>query len=345
MQGPDEERLAIAAQRAEVHRQLRLGDAAAAFDAARHETLLDDATALGEILADFATAGAMDAYVELLRARAGRHPQDYLAALALAATLHRLGRPSESLPWAERAHGLKPHEPQPVEIRAAAMIDRGDVEVGLALYRDLLARGDDRETAARHLVLMHYDPAQTNAGLFATLRAFADRHLRMTAPPLAAREANPKRALRIGWLSPRFTEGPVPVFLTGVLREFDRSRHKHLLIASQPGGDEATNQLRRLADEWFDLSGLDDTTLLQRLRALELDVLIDLAGHSTANRLAVVAQRVAPVQVSWLDWFDTTAAPAMDAWISDRWLTPDGSTQQYTERLIRLDAGRFCYTP
>jgi predicted O-linked N-acetylglucosamine transferase (SPINDLY family) len=35
----------------------------------------------------------------------------------------------------------------------------------------------------------------------------------------------------------------------------------------------------------------------------------------------------------------------MDAWISDRWLTPDDSTQRYTERLVRLDAGRFCYTP
>jgi predicted O-linked N-acetylglucosamine transferase (SPINDLY family) len=167
----------------------------------------------------------------------------------------------------------------------------------------------------------------------------------VSAPPLAARDANPKRALRIGWLSPRFTEGPVPVFLANVLRAFDRARHKHFLIALQPGGDGATDRLRQLADEWFDLAGLDDTVLLQRLRALELDVLVDLAGHSTANRLAVVAQRVAPVQLSWLDWFDTTGAPAMDAWISDRWLTPDDSTQQYTERLVRLDAGRFCYTP
>src|SRR5262249_9775842 len=47
----------------------------------------------------------------------------------------------------------------------------------------------------------------------------------------------------------------------------------------------------------------------------------------------------------WLDWFDTTAAPSIDAWISDRWLTPPDSTQRYTERLVRLDAGRFCYTP
>lgn len=337
---------ALGARRALVRCHLRLGDADAALHTARHPTLLDDAAALGETLDELRAAGATLASAELLRARAERHPQDYRAALALAATLHELGRPGEALPWATRAQQLRPLERQPAEIRAAAMIDRGDVEAGLALSRDLVASSDDRQTAARHLVLMHYDPAQTNASLFAALQAFADRHLRAPGPPLVARrDADAKRALRIGWLSPRFAEGPVATFLTGLLRAFDRSRHAHLLIALQPGGGAATTRLRRLADEWFDLAGLDDATLLQRLRALELDVLIDLAGHSTANRLAVVARRVAPVQVSWLDWFDTTAAPSMDAWISDRWLTPDDSTQRYTERLIRLDAGRFCYTP
>ena len=88
-----------------------------------------------------------------------------------------------------------------------------------------------------------------------------------------------------GALSPRFVAGPVASFLTGVLGAFDRTRSRHLLIALQPGGDAATPRLRALADEWLDVAGLDDRTLLSRLRALELDVLIDLAGHSTANRI------------------------------------------------------------
>src|SRR5690606_1698630 len=47
----------------------------------------------------------------------------------------------------------------------------------------------------------------------------------------------------------------------------------------------------------------------------------------------------------WLDWFDTTGAAAIDAWISDPWLTPADSPQRYGERLVRLASGRFCYTP
>jgi predicted O-linked N-acetylglucosamine transferase (SPINDLY family) len=74
-------------------------------------------------------------------------------------------------------------------------------------------------------------------------------------------------------------------------------------------------------------------------------VVVDLAGHATANRIGVIAQRVAPLQVCWLDWFDSTAVPAIDAWISDAWLTPADSTQRYSERIVRLGAGRFCYSP
>ena len=337
---------ALSARQALVRCHLHAGAADEALEAAVHPSLLDATKALADVLADFAAAHAFPQHVELLRARAMRHPQDYQAALALAAALHQLGRPSEALPWCVRAHALRPHERHPVEIQAAALVDRGDVEAGLALYSELLASADEGETAARHLVLMHYDPAQDNRSLFDALQAFARRHLHTFGPPFVPpRDTGARRKLRVGWLSPRFNEGPVATFLTGLLAAFDRERHRHCLIALQPASDAATARLQSSADEWFDLFGLDDMTLLQRLRALELDVLIDLAGHSTANRLAVIAQRVAPMQVSWLDWFDTTAAPAIDAWISDAWLTPDGSTQRYSEQLLRLPSGRFCYTP
>jgi predicted O-linked N-acetylglucosamine transferase (SPINDLY family) len=333
-------------RRALVRSHLRAADPDAALEVSRHPSVLDVVPALADVLSDFAAAHALQQHTDLLRARAERHPDDYQAALALASALHGLGRPSEALPWCERAHALRPLARRPLEIRATALIDRGDVEQGLALYRELLARADDAETSARYLVLMHYDPAQDNRTLFDTLRTFAERHLPTFATPFASsRDDDPRRALRIGWLSPRFNAGPVASFLPGLLAAFDRMRHRHLLIALQPTRDEATIRLQALADEWFDFSGLDDLALLHRLRALELDVVIDLAGHSTANRIAVVAQRVAPLQVSWLDWFDTTAVPAMDAWISDAWLTPTDSTQRYTERVVRLPSGRFCYTP
>ncbi len=139
---------AIAERVALVRCLLQAGRADAACEVARHASLIDATSALAEVLRDFAAAQAYAQRIELLRARATRHPQDYDAALALAAALHGQGRPSEALTWAERAHALRPRERLPSEIRATALIDRGDVEQGLALYRELLARRRCRDGGA-----------------------------------------------------------------------------------------------------------------------------------------------------------------------------------------------------
>jgi protein O-GlcNAc transferase len=325
---------------------LHMGEAQRALAAAHHPRLLDARESLGIALADFSAAGAIPQLAALLEARLERWPDDYDAALALAATSHLLGRTGAALRWSESASALRPSERAPREIHATALIDRGDVEAGLDAYRDLLADGD-AATAARHLILMHYDPAQDNVSLFAAHRDFVARHLKAHGLPRVApvTDADAEKRLRVGWLSPRLGAGPVATFLDGLLAHFDRTRHHHMLIDLQPTHDATAHRLYALAEETVDASGLDDAQLLHRLRSLDLDVLIDLAGHSTANRIAVLAERVAPLQLCWLDYFDTTALPAMDAWITDPWLTPMASTQRYSERVVRLASGRFCYTP
>lgn len=324
--------------------RLLQGHADAALEVATHAPLLEDRSLFAAVLGEFGAAGATVQRAELLRHAVRHAPNDYETVLALAAAAHGLHRPGEAIRCSEHALALRPQARVPREIRAAALVDRGDVEAGLSEYR-VLGVEDDPAAAARHLVLAHYDPAQDADALFEAITRYAQRHLPQPQPlpPRATRPAPARR--RIGWVSPRFAAGPVATFVHGLLAQFDRVRHEHVLVALQPVHDEAGRALLRLADEVVDASGFDDDALLQRLRSLQLDVLVDLAGHATANRMAVLARRVAPLQVCWLDWFDTTGVAATDAWISDRWLTPDDSGQRYSERLVRLESGRFCYTP
>lgn len=278
-----------------------------------------------------------------LRALRARFPHDLAICAALAAQLHTLGQFSAAIACCEEVLAADPGHDRMREVRALALIERGDVEQGLPILRELAQT--DAAAAARHLVVMHYDPAQTNAGLFNELDRFAVHHLPRLGAGFTRRAHDPDKVLRIGWVSPRLGEGPVARFLAAPLRAFDRHAFEHVLVCLQPVADEAGARLAQLADHATQLTGLDDEALLMALRQLELDVVIDLSGHATSNRLAVLAQRVAPLQVSWLDWFNTTAVPAMDAWLSDRWLTPAGSDQRYSERLLRLETGRFCFEP
>jgi len=340
--GDDDRVKALLAARLALLRQLlRSGERDRAVEVACDPAALAAPDALRRFGAEFAAYPR--ARERWLRGVLAQRPDDTEATAELAATLQNLGESSAALALCERALALRADDAGVREIRALALIDRGDVETGLAELRALVP--GSAATAARHLVVMHYDPAQDNDALFAAHVDFARRHLPAFGAPFTRVARDAEKPLRVGWLSPRLGEGPVARFLAGLLGAFDRTRHRHVLVALQPVFDDSGAAIARLADETVMLGGLDDERLLDALRRLELDVLVDLAGHATANRIGVVAQRVAPLQVSWLDWFDTTAVPAMDAWISDRWLTPHDSTQRYSERIVRLDAGRFCYTP
>ena len=326
---------------------LRERDPDGALAAVLHPSLLEDEARAREVVDEFCINAAQPQAVLLLRALLDRQPQSYAWTILMARALHQAGRSSEALLFSERAHQFRPHELEPLEMRAVSLIDRGDVGPGLALYRSLLARGDaTAETASRHLILAHYDPALDNGALFALHERWVRDHVHPFGIAFRASAANdPQRRLRVGWLSPRFGGGPVASFFSGLLAAFDRDRFEHCLVALQRSGEPASGRLRGLADRWLDLHDLADDDLLIRLRECSFDIVIDLAGHSTGNRIRVLAQRVAPIQLCWLDYFDTTAITAMDGWISDAWLTPDDSPQRYSERLLCLPSGRFCYTP
>lgn len=304
------------------------------------------APAAADAIVDELVASDANSALRLLAALCKRQPGSYHWAIRTARLLHQLARSSEALAASERARSLAPNEAEPIEMRAVALLDRGEVSDGLALYRGLLARGDaSPETANRQLILLHYDPAQDNESLFREHVAWVRDHVTPFGPAYAPRnDFDPQRRLRVAWVSPRFEGGPVASFFTGLIEAFDRERFAHTLVALRQAGSAAAS-FRHSGDDWLALHDLADETLLRRLRAGAFDIAVDLAGHSFGNRLRVLAQRVAPIQLCWLDYFDTTAVPAIDGWISDAWLTPPDSSQRFTERIYRLPSGRFCYTP
>ena len=323
---------------------------------ARHEEALETAVsgrslhdpATAQITLDeFLSAGAVDQAIQLLDLAALRNCRSYGVTIRIARLLHQRGRSSEALDWSEQARAWQPDALEPQEMRAVSLIDRGDVEAGLALYDTLSAHaGFGAESANRRLILSHYDPVQDDDRLFDAHTDWIRRH----APPfgdpfIPGQRVESARRMRIGWISPRFSAGPVTSFLTDTLAAFDREGFAHVLVSLSGAADEATAGFRALADTWLDARSLDDESLLQRLREQQFDIVVDLAGHSFGNRLRVLAQRVAPVQLCWLDYFNTTGAAAIDGWISDAWLTPADSPQRYVETLHRLRAGRFCYSP
>ena len=215
-------------------------------------------------------------------------------------------------------------------------------------YRETYRLAPDfSEALASVLACLNYDPEYSPAQSAAEHRLWAER---VAAPhyPRAARFDNSRdaqRRLRIGYVSPDLRRHPVSAIFEPVLAAHERSRVETTCYYNFAGEDVVTLRLKRLADRWRPVAGLSDAALCEQVRADGIDILVDLAGHTTHNRLLAFARKPAPVQVSWLGYFNSTGLATMDYFISDPWSSPAGQERHYVERLLRLPHTRFCYQP
>jgi protein O-GlcNAc transferase len=154
-----------------------------------------------------------------------------------------------------------------------------------------------------------------------------------------------ERRLRIGFVSGDLRRHPVGFFLQAIFAHLPESRSEVFCYATAPGSDELTRDLIARADAWRECWRLDDAAFVARIRADEIDILIDLAGHTRSNRLRMFSHRPAPVQATYLGYCNTTGMPSIGWRITDAQADPPELESLSTERLLRLPDSYYCYRP
>jgi predicted O-linked N-acetylglucosamine transferase (SPINDLY family) len=184
-----------------------------------------------------------------------------------------------------------------------------------------------------------------------TAREIFEAHVRWGKRFARSEMASRRRAvgggrIRLGYLSADLCQHPVAFFLDPILRHHDRNGFEVFAYHTGRTHDAVTDRLKAHTEHWRTVSGLPDPDLEQVLRDDALDILVELSGHSEGERLAVLARRVAPAQVTYLGYPNTTGLPAMDYRITDERADPPGEADQlHVERLIRLPGTFLCYAP
>lgn len=153
--------------------------------------------------------------------------------------------------------------------------------------------------------------------------------------------------LRIGYVSGDFHRHPVGIFFQAVAVNHDRSNCEIVCYNNRkkPRTDEVNGVIRNNVEEWRDVDDLSDDELYSLILSDKIDILVDLSGYTDGNRLKVFSRRAAPVQVSWLGYYNTTGVSAIDYVISDEVTVPLGFEKWYSETVVRMPVSRFCYTP
>jgi predicted O-linked N-acetylglucosamine transferase (SPINDLY family) len=289
--------------------------------------------------------GAFEAAAEALETALKQRP-DYVGALysyaiilgklkkfaaAEAALRQALGIDPGFLPARESLGGL---------LRGQSRIDEALECFGAA--RKLAPQKFDLESA--ELFTLNFKEDISGEALFERHRAFGERL--EGAIPRKFRSSNvkdPRRRLRIGYLSGDFWRHPVALFTLPVIE-----RHSEEVFCYSTGttADEVTQALREGADVFRDVQSMSDDELAETIHDDRVDILVDLSGHSGVFRLGVLARQPAPVQATWLGYLNTTGLSRVHYRICDGYSDPEGLADPlHTETLVRLPHSQWCYRP
>ena len=154
-----------------------------------------------------------------------------------------------------------------------------------------------------------------------------------------------EKKLKIGYVSADFCLHPVGFFIEGVFASHDKSAVEIYCYYNYPKQDAQTAYFVSQSDHWRDIHGVSDEQVEEMIRQDEIDILVDLTGHTDSNRLRVFAVKPAPVQVTWLGYCDTTGLQSMDYLLADEIVAPLDTNQKYSEAVWRLPECFINYVP
>jgi len=269
------------------------------------------------------------------------------AHLHLAVVLREQGRLVDAEGPARRAVALAPNMHQAWFVLGRILGEQGRHPEAVELFRKVLAMQPEDDAAWSELLFsMNYSEQFSRHEVFAEHLKYGDRFPRAPAMAIDAGRVNSGRRLRVGYLSPDFWLHPVAHFMAPVLSRHDRARFEVFCYYTGRQHDAMTGRLKTVCEHWRETAGVPDEGLERILRGDELDILVELSGHSNHQRLALLATRVAPVQVTYLGYPNTTGLAAIDYRLTDARADPPGESDRFhSEKLFRLPDTFLCYAP
>jgi protein O-GlcNAc transferase len=226
---------------------------------------------------------------------------------------------------------------------------QGHLDEAMAHYQQALTLRPDYVGAHSNILMsLNYRPDLGRSEVYREHCAWDARHGRSRAPaePAQPRDRNPDRPLRVGYVSSDFRKHSVAYFFEPLLARHDPRQVETVCYANVPKPDQVTERLKFHARHWRQIDQLDEAAIAAQIRADGIDILVDLAGHSSNHALTVFARKPAPLQVTWLGYPNTTGLAAMDYRLTDQIADPPGeSVGLHAERLEYLPHGFLCYQP
>lgn len=328
---------------------LHVGNVAAAEKAFTRASLSDNPDFLLTLSAKVYSHNYWQEAINVLQKALAVKPDSVPLLLSLAKIQSEVYALADCRDSLSRVRELEPNNQEARLIDAGLQGRMGDAKSHLAMLQAAYEAGGDplsRLTSSIAMTSLYHD-ALAPSGM-------ADLHRRLCAPIEAAvtqktsfvNSRSPDRRLRIGYVTGDLhRQHPVNIFMLPMLQHFDHDRFEICVYHTGTMHDEYTRQANGCADRWLEAASLDDAALQRAIIADEVDILVDLAGHTSTHRLGVFALRAAPVQATFLGYPHSTGLSSIDWLIGDPIVSPTEHSHLFSEGLALLPDSVFCWAP
>jgi len=246
-----------------------------------------------------------------------------------------IGRFEEALECLDRAHASKPDLPYLRGLRCHLRMRVCDWRGLQEELQELTALVEAGHASCPPFAML----AMTSSA--ALQQKTARIHQQRECPPDSSLGAIARRArqqrIRVGYFSADFRDHPVSYLIAELIETHDRAGFEVTGFAlGAPAADDMRRRLQRAFDRFLDVQGISDRDLAKLAREMKIDIAVDLGGYTAGCRPTLFAMRAAPVQISYLGYLGTLAAPYMDYVIADPVTITPASRSHYQESILYL---------
>jgi predicted O-linked N-acetylglucosamine transferase (SPINDLY family) len=220
---------------------------------------------------------------------------------------------------------------------SSCFANQGEIASAIEHLDAALAIAPDPDLMARKIYFLDFLPDADFTIQQAARKSWGEAiSARVPQRKLAPRQLDPDRRIVIGYLSAEFWYHSAAFGLLPVLRHHDHANFEVICYSCSPTRDAVTAEFRSAADVWVDAWQMFDDQLADRIEADKVDILIDVSGHSSGNRLQVFARKPAPIQATGFGHATGTGLRTMDYVLADAVFIPQSARHLLTETVYDL---------
>lgn len=208
-----------------------------------------------------------------------------------------------------------------------------DLQTALELYRQQGKAPLEYARTHSRLLMLRWSQAQNWQEIEAELQLYSSLHAPLQAAPKLL-SPDPHRPLRLGYLSADFRLCSAAILLEMLFLHHPQADFELYAYSLSDSQDAAQTQFRRLIPRWRSLASASPEQMLKTIRSDQIDILIDLAGHTSLSPLPILARQAAPIQLTGLTFNGPVGQQGL--WrLSDRIVSPQ---PLLNEQLLYLDS-------